>query len=38
MANFLEHLGLEFLMETEEEVRGLFGYIAQNGKPITGYV
>lgn len=37
MANFLEHLGLEFLMETEEAVHGLFGYIAQNGKPITGY-
>ena len=37
MANFMEHLGLDFLTETEEQVRGLWGYIAQEGKAITGY-
>ena len=37
MANFMEHLGLDFLVETEDQVRGLWGYIAQEGKAITGY-
>lgn len=37
MANFIEHLGLDFLVETEDQVRGLWGYIAQEGKAITGY-
>lgn len=37
MANFMEHLGLDFLVETEDQVRGLWGYIAQEGKSITGY-
>lgn len=37
MANCIEHLGLDFLMQTEDEVRGLWGYIAQEGKPIIGY-
>ena len=37
MANFMEHLGLDFLVETEDQVRGLWGYIAQKGKAITGY-
>jgi hypothetical protein len=26
MANFMEHLGLDFLVETEDQVRGLWGY------------
>lgn len=37
MANFTEHLGLDFLMETDDQVRNLWGYIAQEGKAITGY-
>lgn len=37
MPNFIEHLGLEFLTETEEKVRDLWTFIAQNGKAITGY-
>lgn len=37
MANFMEHLGLDFLVETEDQVRGLWGYIAQEGKAIIGY-
>lgn len=27
MANFIEHLGLDFLVETEDQVRGLWGYV-----------
>lgn len=37
MADFMEHLGLGFLVETEEQVRSLWGYIAQEGKAIIGY-
>lgn len=37
MANYMKHLGLDFLMETEEDVRSLWGYIAQEGTAITGY-
>lgn len=37
MAEFMEQLGLGFLMETEEQVRSLWNYIAQNGKAIEGY-
>lgn len=37
MANYLEHLGLDFLVETEEQVRNLWGYVAENGKAIVGY-
>lgn len=37
MAEFMEHFGLDFLVETEDQVRGLWGYIAQEGKAITGY-
>jgi hypothetical protein len=37
MANFIEHLGLDFLMETEEDAYGLWTYIAQNGNGIAGY-
>lgn len=37
MANFIEKLGLDFLVEDEEQVRALWGYIAQEGKAIVGY-
>ncbi len=37
MANYLNHLGLDFLAETEEEMRNLWGCIAQEGKAISGY-
>lgn len=37
MANYIEHLGLGFLTETEEQVRTLWRYIAQEGEGIFGY-
>lgn len=37
MANFIEKLGLDFLVEDEEQVRALWGYIVQEGKTIVGY-
>ncbi len=37
MANFIEHLGLEFLTESEEKARNLWTFLAQEGKAITGY-
>ena len=37
MANYIEHLGLGFLTETEDEVRTLWRYIAQEGEGICGY-
>ena len=37
MANFIENLGLEFLVEDEDHTRNLLGYVVENGNPITGY-
>lgn len=37
MANFMKQFGLGFLVETEDQVRSLWGYIAQEGKAIIGY-
>ncbi len=37
MSNFIECLGLGFLTETEEQVRKLWRYIAQEGEEIYGY-
>ena len=37
MANFMEHLGVDFLVETDEKTAGLFKYIVQEGTAITGY-
>lgn len=37
MPYFIEHLGLESLVETEENVRGFVCHIMQEGKAIVGY-
>jgi len=37
MPNFLENLGLESFMESEESMRGLLAYIANKGKVLKGY-
>ena len=37
MADFMELYGLDHLVETEAKVQGLWRYIAQEGKAITGY-
>lgn len=37
MANYLKHLGLESLVETEEDTVALMQYIAKKGHPIVGY-
>lgn len=37
MANMLENFGLDFLTEDDDTLRGLVGYITQEGKALTGY-
>lgn len=37
MSNQLEHLGLDFLAETEEQMSALCSCIVQKGEPIVGY-
>ena len=37
MPSYLENFGLGFLAESEESIRGIMGYTAQNGKAIFGY-
>lgn len=37
MPLFLENFGLDFFKEDEETYCGLLGYLAENGKGITGY-
>jgi len=37
MANFIENLGLEEILESEETLNGFLGYILENGKAIVGY-
>lgn len=37
MPNFVETLGLDFLFDDEESGMGFIGYLAKNGKAITGY-
>lgn len=37
MANFIDNLGLGFLVDDEESVKALVGIIAEEGKGITGY-
>lgn len=35
MANFMEHLGLDFLVETEDQVRGLWGILHRKAKQLS---
>ena len=37
MANMLENFGLDFFEEDENTLMGFIGYLAQEGKGITGY-
>lgn len=37
MPNFMEHIGFDGMMESEEDVMGLVGYAIENGKPVIGY-
>ena len=37
MSNFIENLGLEFLLETEDDVDKLMCIVAREGTPIIGY-
>lgn len=37
MPNFLENLGLDSFMESEDAIRGLLGYIANKGEAFQGY-
>ena len=37
MANMLENFGLDFFEEDETTLMGFIGYLAQEGKGITGY-
>ena len=37
MPCYLENFGLDFLLESEDSLRGIMGYTAQNGKIIKGY-
>lgn len=37
MPNMLENYGLDFISESEEALNGFLGYVAEEGKAITGY-